>query len=379
MNTENQHPMARFHLSRWVWALGALSLGAMGSAAAFDIKPEARLHLDYADHDADAKPLDDDWIVRRATVGLKGKFNEDWSFEAAYGLSNDGRLRPRDGKFKDVALSYKGWSAGSITAGQFKVPFGLEELTSSNDIGFIERALPVDAFALSRRLGVGFEHQKATYTASAMVFGSVIDGDERGRGAAARLTAAPVHSAATVVHLGLAAATEKPRSKVDFDAAPEAHVADVDLVNTGAISDVSRIHRMGLEGAWRTGPFSLQSEWMRAHVRRSAGHPNANLDGWYVAGNWVLTGESRPYKNGRFKGIDPNRAAGAWELTARYSRINLDGGKLRGGRESNVTLGLNYTLNKHLRIMLNHIQVHSQRRGVKNDPDILLLRLQWAM
>jgi len=382
MNPENQatpHPMARCLLLRRVGALGALCLGTLGNAAALDVKPTARLHLDYAAHDADTKPMDGGWTVRRATVGLKGKLHKDWSFEAAYELSDDGRLRPRSGKFKDVALGYEGWSAGSITAGQFKVPFGLEELTSSSDIGFIEGALPVDAFALSRRLGVGFDHQKTAYTASAMVFGSVLEGDERGRGAAARLTAAPVHTAQSILHLGLAAATEKPRSKVDFDVAPEARVADVDLVNTGAISDVSRIHRMGLEGAWRTGPFSLQSEWMRAQVRRSGGQPSANLDGWYVAGSWVLTGELRSYKNGRFKGIGPSSAAGAWELSARYSRINLDHGQVRGGRQHNTSVGVNYYLGEHLRIMFNYIQAHSQRRGVGDDPDIWLLRVQLAM
>lgn len=373
------HSTTRFHFSRGLLAAWVLGIGSAGSAAAFDVKPEARLHLDYAHHNADAKPLDDGWAVRRATVGLKGKFNADWSFEAAYELSDDGHLRPRDGKFKDVTLSYEGWNAVSITAGQFKVPFGLEELTSSNDISFIERALPVDAFGLSRRLGMGLDHQRANYTASAMVFGSVIEGDERGRGAAVRLTAAPVHSAQSVVHLGIAAVTEKPDSKVDFDASPESRVADTDLVNTGGISDVSRIHRIGLEGAWRNGPFSLQSEWMRAQVRRNAGHANANLDGWYVAGSWVLTGESRPYKKGRFKGIEPARAAGAWELSARYSRIDLDDGQVRGGRQHNTSVGLNYYLGKNLRVMLNYIQAHSQRRGINDDPRILLLRMQLTM
>lgn len=357
----------------------ALSLALAGSASAFEIKPDARLHLDYGHHHADAEPLHDHLIARRATIGLKGKFTDDWSFEAGYELSSKGKLRPRDGEFKDVAVTYEGWSAGEITAGQFKVPFGLEELTSSNDTMFIERALPVDAFAPSRRLGVGFAHQRSNYTASAMAFGSSIDGGDRGRGLGARLTYAPVQSASTVVHLGLSAASEKPRGKVDIDTAPESRVADVDLVNTGSISDVNRIHRIGLEGAWRSGPFALQAEWMRANLQRGAGQPNAALDGWYLAGSWALTGETRPYKNGRFKAVEASKPSGAWELTARLSRINLDDGKVRGGRERNATLGLNYTYNKHVRVMLNHIWVRSERRGTHDNPRILLLRVQFAL
>lgn len=379
MKTENQHAIAHSDLLRAALALCVLGLACMGSAAALEVDFDARLHLDYADHDADRRPLSDRWTARRATVGLDGKFNDDWSFEVAYALSSNGEIRPRDGKFNDVALTYEGWRVGDVTAGQFKVPFGLEELTSSNDILFIERALPVDAFALSRRVGFGLSHQRAIYTATAMAFGSTLDGDDRGRGVAARLTIAPDYSTQSVLHLGVAVALESPRSKVDFDAAPESRVADVDLVNTGRISDVNRIHRFGLEGAWRSGPLSVQAEWMRASIRRSAGHQNAKVDGWYVAGNWVLTGESRPYKNGRFRAIKPQLPSGAWELTARYSHINLDGGNLRGGREHNATLGVNYTLNKHLRIMLNHIWVHSQRRGLTDAPNILLLRLQWSL
>lgn len=356
--------------------LGGISLGLADEAAAVELKPTARLHLDYAAHDADVEPLHDDWMVRRAVIGLEGKFNDDWEFEIGYNLDDDGRLKPADGGFRDVTLSYEGWAAGAITVGQFKTPFGLEELTSSNNGSFIERALPVDAFAPSRRMGVGFNRHGDNYTVAAMVFGASIDGDDRGRGAGARFTTAPIHTADTVLHLGIAAVTEKPRSKVDFDTAPESRVADVDLVNTGRIGDVGRINRIGLEGAWRSGPLSLQAEWMQAAVQRNAGRTNATLDGWYLGGSWVLTGESRPYKNGEFKGIKPRGAGGAWELTARYSRINLDDSGVRGGKEHNFTAGLNYTLNEHLRIMLNYIQVHSQRRGQADDPNILLLRAQ---
>lgn len=369
--------------SRLVHALLATCLGiggmaAVDRAAAIEVEPKARLHLDYGDYDADVQPLDDNLIARRATLGLEGKFNDNWDFEIAYEFAHDGDIKPRDGHFRDVSVTYEGWTVGDITLGQFKLPFGLEELTSSNNISFIERALPVDAFAPSRRMGVGFARLRDNYTFTTMAFGSSLDGDDRGRGAAARFTVAPVHTSDTVVHFGIAAVTETPKSKVDFDTTPEARPADVDLVNTGRIDDVSRINRIGLEGAWRSGPWSLQAEWMQAGVRRDAGLPDAKLDGWYMAGSWVLTGESRPYKHGEFKGIKPAGRGGAWELTARYSHIDLDAAGVRGGTESNLALGVNYYINQHVRIMLNYIRVHSQRRGVVDDPNILLLRAQFA-
>ncbi|HET7268534.1 MAG TPA: OprO/OprP family phosphate-selective porin [Oleiagrimonas sp.] len=371
-------------MKRFAPTLLAMCLGAAGPAMAddatsFQVEPKARLHLDYGAYDADVEPMDDGLIVRRATLGLEGQFNADWSFEVGYGFADDGEIRPRDGEFRDVTLEYEGWSAGDITVGQFKLPFGLEEATSSNDLSLIERSLPVDTFAPSRRMGVGFSHERKAWTIRAMVFGSSISGRDRGRGAAARFTLAPVHNASTVVHFGVAAVTEKPHGEVDFDTTPEARVADVDLVNTGDIAHVDRINRLGLESAWRAGPYSVQAEWMQAAVERGNGWSDADLDGWYVAGSWVLTGESRPYEDGEFKGVEPDGPGGAWELTLRYSRIDLTDGDVRGGREHNVTVGLNYYLNEHVRMMLNVIDVHSRRHGVTDDPGIVLLRAQFNL
>lgn len=358
---------------------GVITAGVAHDAAAFDVKPEARLHLDYGDNDSDARPLGDGLIVRRAVIGLEGGFNGDWSFEVGYNLDSGGDIDPANGKFRDVTLKYKGWDAGNITVGQFKAPFGLEELSSSNNISLIERALPVDAFAPSRRMGAGFERNGDDYTFSAMAYGATIEGRNRGRGAALRLTATPVHSHDTLLHLGLAVGTEKPHGDVDIDTAPESRVPDADLVNTGGIDDASRVNRIGVEGAWRSGPFSVQGEWMQAGVRRNGGAPTADLGGWYLQGSWVLTGESRPYKNGVFKGIQPGGPHGAWELTARFSRIDLDDAGVLGGTEGNATLGVNYYINEHVRIMLNYIRVQSERRGQADNPNLLLLRAQLVL
>src|SRR5690625_2490687 len=377
--------MTNYHaVKRSVPVLLALSLGSIGPAAAgdanaFQWEPKARLHMDYGANDPDVAPMPDGWIVRRAILGLEGRFGGDWSFVVSYGFASGGDIRPADGQFRDVALTYAGWSAGDVAVGQFKVPFGLEEAISSNDISFVERALPFDAFAFSRRMGVGFSRGRAGYTFRAMVFGSSIGGRDRGRGAAARFTLAPVHTRDTVVHFGIAAATEKPHGEVGFGAAPESRVGDVDLVRTGALPGVDRVNRLGLESAWRSGPYSVQAEWMQASVERVHGRTDPDLGGWYVAGSWVLTGESRPYADGRFKGIEPARPQGAWELTLRYSRVDLDDGDVRGGRERNVAAGLNYYLGEHVRVMLNYIRVHSWRHGQTDDPNILLLRAQFAL
>ena len=272
--------------------LGATAMEA--GPFAFEITPKGRLHVDYAAHDADLEPLNDDLLARRARLGLEAKFGEDWSFEIEYDfadlLNGDDFKFTEGGNVKDAYLRYDGWKPGAFTIGQFKVPFGLEELTSSNNITFIERALPIDTFALSRRIGVGFDRGGSKYTVAAMGFGSSIGGEE-GHGAGVRFTFPPIDADDTVVHLGAATTIAWPEGEVRFRTFPESRPADVRLVNTGDLGDVSRVNQLGLEAAWKRGPFSAQMEWMHSDISRDAGLSDADLYGWYLAGSWVFTGE----------------------------------------------------------------------------------------
>jgi len=348
-------------------AAGILAANAQ-SAGAFELTPTGRLHLDYAKYQSDRTPFDDRFLVRRAQLGVEARFDENWSAKVVYEFASGGSL-------KDAYLRFDGWKAGKITIGQSKVPFGLEQLVSTNDLTFQERSLPSEAFTLSRRKGLAFENAGANHTFAAMVFGSSVGGSEAS-GAAARVTFAPVNHDGSLLHFGLAATTERAHGDFSFSARPEALPTDPKLVRTGSITDVSRINRLGLEAAWKKGPFSIQSELLRAHVSRDNSQPDLGFHGWYVGGSWVLTGESRNYKDGAFKGIAPEKPGGAWELTARYSRVDLNDARVTGGSEHNLTVGVNWYATKDTRVMLNYIKVNSDRRGISDNPRLLELRLQ---
>lgn len=338
------------------------------SASAFELNPTGRLQLDYAKYQDDKTPFDSRFLVRRAEFGVEAKFSDDWSAKVVYNFATGGSL-------KDAYLRFDGWKAGKITIGQSKVPFGLDQDASSNETTFLERSLPSDAFGLSRRKGIAFEGKGANHTFAAMVFGSSVGGNEAS-GVAARFTFAPINHGNSLLHFGLDATSERPHGDFSFGARPEALPTDPKLVRTGTITDVARVNRLGLEAAWKHGPVSIQSELLRAHLSRDNSQPNLDFQGWYVGGSWVLTGESREYKNGAFKGIVPSRPGGAWELSARYSRVNLNDAPVRGGSEHNLTFGLNWYANNNTRLMLNYIKVHSDRRGISDNPSILGVRLQ---
>lgn len=350
-------------------------------AGAFEINPRGRLHLDYVFHDDDERELGDKFRVRRARMGLSGKIDDDWSYKIEYDFAEN------SADAKDIYLRYGGWSVGNVTIGHFKAPFGLEEMTSSNDITFIERSLPSTTFAQSRRIGIGLEGGGERLLYQVMGFGQAsgsgvraADASDEGLGIGGRLVFNPVRGDKNVLHLGIAASTEEPEDSeaetVRFRTRPESRPTGVRLVDTGVLPDVDRISQVGLEAAWQTGPFSIQGEWMRADVSRKRGAVDVDFSGWYAGASYVLTGESRGYGGGRFRGVSPANPRGAWELAARVSNVNLDDNTVLGGEETNYTVGINWYANKHIRFMGNVIFVDSQRRGIDDDPVIFLLRAQ---
>ncbi len=123
------------------------------------------------------------------------------------------------------------------------------------------------------------------------------------------------------------------------------------------------------------GPLSLQGEYSLAFVNADAlGEPF--FWGFYLFGSYFLTGEHRNYgrRSGTFFQLDPKHKFrplkgrwGALELAARLSYIDLNGGAIRGGKELNFTVGLNWYLNPKYRLMFNYISATLKDRG---DPEV---------
>jgi len=317
--------------------------------------------FDAAKYNDDSINLGSGAEVRRARLTWKGTLWNDWAFSASVELAGDPELR-------STYIDYTGFSPIRLRFGNFKEPFGLNELGSSNNTTFMERAM-MTAFAPGRNIGFGVRTYGRDWTVNVGTFtqGASDEGEEDdGLGLTGRTTFAPVHTVDRTVHLGVEASIRQPGDDdtIRFRTRPESHVTDVRLVDTGTIEEVETIFQLGLEAATSFGPLSLQSEYSVTELERLNGLPDLKFDGWYAYASWFLTGESRPYrfKDGVFGRVIPNSivgegGGGAWEIGVRYSNIDLTDEDVIGGIEDNLTLGLNWYATPNIRFMANYIKV----------------------
>jgi phosphate-selective porin OprO/OprP len=314
---------------------------------------------------------------RRARLGIDGNLGEYALFKAEYDFAGG------DADFADVYVGmHRLPYVGTFLAGHFKEPVSLDELTSSKYSTFMERALPVQAFAPGRNSGVGISNSAFDERMTWSV-GGYRDADSFGDGfsnqspydVTARVTGLPVweDDGRTLVHVGYSYSHEfRDNENVSFEPDPEVHFSDA-IITTGDILSHG-VDLFGFELATVQGPLSLQGEFLDALVDQQHGG-NVNFWGAYGQVSWFLTGENRPYdqKSGSFGRVHPNNPFsiskhqwGALELASRYSYVNLNDDDVRGGIESNVTAGVNWYLYSDLRLMLNYVWAHRNDVGDQN-------------
>jgi phosphate-selective porin OprO/OprP len=98
----------------------------------------------------------DRFRLRRARVNLVGDFAENFDFkvEGDFG-AGDGLSGGRTGfSATDIFINWHQFPEANVKVGQWKAPFGLEQITSDTKILTIERSLPTGALTPERQIGV---------------------------------------------------------------------------------------------------------------------------------------------------------------------------------------------------------------------------------
>lgn len=330
------------------------------TADGWSFKPRGRVQLDLAAVDTPAGVTGirggTATEFRRIYLGVDGKIPGGFTYRVEADLANG------EVELTDVYLSY-GRGPLTVTAGQIKPFWGLDDMTSDLFTSFMERAAFVQAFGFERRVGLSAQYKGKALLLQGGVFGdnaADLTDSNHSLGLDARAVFMPKLGDAQL-HLGGSVHWRDPNDPAAlgrYRARPFVHTTDVRLVDTGLL-DVASELGTGAEGAVLAGPFHAAGEAYWHRVRRIGGTTPTFFGGYAELGMVLTPGDARGYKDGAFHRLKPSRpisagGPGAFEINARYDHLDLNSAGIRGGRQQAALIGLVWVPIEYIRITANY-------------------------
>jgi phosphate-selective porin OprO/OprP len=271
-----------------------------------------------------------------------------------------------------------------MSIGKQKEPISGERVQSMLFNHMQERSAVSDAMLPSRNVGIVWNgSDPVRHTSWGIgVFNDWFDADQDFNESATqyvgRLTWAPLHTEddSSLLHLGMGYRYSNAKEGFRYRTEPEFNKAPV-FVDTSFDQDTTflpadDLQTLNWELSWRRGPFWLGSEYTRTYVDNPQ-LDNPRFDGYWIGLSWILTGEMRPYnkKSGVFGNIPVSRSVyqggkGAWELTARWSNLDLNDGLVEGGDMNIASAGISWWLTPFFNVNLNYRYIWNTRYGVQD-------------
>jgi phosphate-selective porin OprO/OprP len=349
------------------------------------------VHADYRRFTPDAIAANT-FDIRRAYLTASGRMYDYVTFDITgdFAQSTSPQL--------DVAwVNFAPTTAAQLRFGQFKMPFSLEELTSSRFVDFQERSL-VNNFVPQKERGImlwgiptkGMVYGLALSTGQGKNNNDTVPAKAKNDiiGRVAVNAAEIMDNKNMVLHFALEGSSGS--LPANFNLTERTEGRGVTFFTTGNFSgqDVKR-QRKGLEVALAYGPVKLQSEFVK--VNYSGAIPTESYDRDvtvnYLEAMWLVTGEryADSYKTGTFGRISPNSnfavgsgGWGAFEIGLRISRFDatdFNGTNTAGtgrfaaqtgaatplltmptNKANATTLGLKWILNPNFKFYLNYVR-----------------------
>ena len=375
-------------------------LGMQSTDGETTVQLTGRVHMDYRSYagdttgafttDTQTNALE----VRRARLGVRGQLFKDWKYEIVgnYGAA-DSATAPSgmSSTSTEIDVGYIDYAknpAASVRLGKFKMPFSLEQLTSSNNIDFMERSV-------TNQTEGEFVPAKET---GAMIFGSPVSGMSygfalsRGRTSTSTKTATfdkPDYIGRVtanipkvflgrddfVLHTGLGYSVGEIAGLIPASGRNEIRTSSGFFTANSTLTGPVNRTRIGYEGAVAYKAFKVQGEMF--NYQYDGVNASNEIDSNYIQAVYNLTGENHNYSNsaGTFGWIKPNVAfdkggMGAIQVGIRASSLKAPDvtPKLTTSFATNdyssITYGVTWFLNDNARLMLNYTEIDYGGIGV---------------
>ncbi len=337
----------------------------------WSFKPRGRILYDVATVNAPGAIVNDGTgfsnEVRRARLGVEGSIPGGFGYKFELDFAEGGA------EFTDAFLSYKDGGL-TVTAGQHNNFQSLEELTSSNETSFIERAAFTDAFGFERRAGLSAQYKAGDFLGQTGVFTDDFaalsnDGNDTigfdGRAVyMPKLGKVQTHIAASYHWRDLGETIPSLR----YRQRPLVHPTDIRFIDTGTLAGAKSESSIGIEMAMIAGRFHSAAEVHQLKLNRT-GFADPKFFGASLEAGLFLTDDSRVYKDGVFKAIKVKNPVGkgglgAFQINLRYDHLDLVDAGVVGGIQDSYQASLIWTPIDYVRFMLNYGKLDYDRAAI---------------
>jgi phosphate-selective porin OprO/OprP len=310
--------------------------------------------------------LDDRFRIRRARINLTGDFAEQFDFKIEGDFGQGDGLNSNRTAFSgtDIFVNWHQFPEAQIKVGQWKAPFGLEQLTPDTTLLFAERSLPTGAITPDRQIGAQlwgkpfasiWPEQKDLLSYYAGIFNgngrNVSVNDNNQFMYVGRLESTlfkDFFGKNSYLKLGADVLNSRDDTGTNISPSLNLLVNDDGSLSPFVLPSPDQRTAWSVDAWLKMGPFDLIGEFLQEHVegRTVNGEPpafaNFTTDGYYVTGAYYLI---------------PKKL----QVAARWEHLNP--GQKGNDGISSITGGLNYYIRgDDLKLMLNYIHTWSDFR-----------------
>ena len=313
--------------------------------------------------------------VNDLRLGTVIRFEEHWEtkIELGYGDSKN--------SLKDIYLNYS-IAKHNIRLGYHYEPFGNARVGTTN-YRFITDAPSDKALGNKRKLGISYSYNQPWINVVAGVFS---DGDiekskplNRGYSLAAKVTGRPLMEDKKLIHIGIAPRFNSSDQQISFSCGSPTDLlskSDNTLIEA-RIDQVINQWKLDLELIMLYNKWYFQGQYFLAHLNRFATE-NYNAKGGYAQIGYMILGAKHNYNPET--GMIVNPAPKSLEILLRYDNTNLNDASIQGGRITDISLGMNYFINKFVAAKINYTRMLPGKTALSGNQefDIIQARLQFS-
>jgi phosphate-selective porin OprO/OprP len=304
------------------------------------------------------------FLLRRVRLGVEGKIARyfDYRVQADFTDTKSTLLR-------DLYIGIRRSDKFQLRFGQFKEPFGQEEMVFYNNVDFAERSM-ADNLVPSRSPGMMafgvlkkgvFEYYVGAFNGK----GFLATNNNNTPEGVVRLRLAPWKNDAAFWLKGFAfgGAYAQGRNQGGTSVMGQTESRSFIFYEPETIN--GKVTRAGGEFTWTFGPAAIRAEYDQTNQEReNLGINNTNLPGVVAKGfasqfTYVLTGESKPEnapvvpRREVFTNDGGSPGFGAWEVKARYAKLQISDGTAKSNHAQTITFGTNWYLNRYVKYILD--------------------------